>query len=151
MTSKFESDVQWVRHNFRSLIGRKFRPRSLGLINFYTVIHGNNRTDTVTKSIIFAEVKGCFEEKLPVFKNRSFVVRPGSSRSAYELELSSSRLWSQVRWTTGQERSFNFPTAAGFVCGNVSVTSAMFRDMIQDTPCSNLQSGFSRSETRVKY
>jgi len=30
-------------------------------------------------------------------------------------------LWSQVRWTTGQERSFNFPTAAGFVCGNVYV------------------------------
>jgi hypothetical protein len=74
------------------------------------------------------------------------------SRSAYELDVSSSRLSMKSGTLNYRTRTvFKSPTAARFVCGSVAVTSAMLSDMIQDTPCSNLQSGFSRSETRVKY
>ena len=64
MTSKLESEVQRVRQNYRSLICRNFRPRPLRLINFNTLICGNNRTDNVAKSIFFAEVKGYFRKEI---------------------------------------------------------------------------------------
>ena len=64
MTSKMESDVQRVRQNYRSLICRKFRPRPLSLINFYTVFRGKNKTDNVERSIFFAEMKGCFRKEI---------------------------------------------------------------------------------------
>jgi hypothetical protein len=60
----------------------------------------------------------------------------------------------EVRYVVLQDKNglFTFLTAAGgFVCGNVFVTAAMLRDLMQDTPFSNLQFGFSPAERRVKY
>jgi hypothetical protein len=143
MISKMESDVQRVGQNFRCHIWRRLRSRLLGLIDFYTVLHGINRTVNVAKSIFLAEVKELFLIYCRYLKTEAFLcVWKARGQLRSWTSALGDYLWSQVRWTTVQER-----TVAGFVC----VTAVMLRDMIRDTPCINIQSGFSRAEIRVKY